>query len=183
MPFDVATGNNGQKLSPILIKMSQIHLPSAQSVIQDAKDQAREERKNVAIYFHASWCPWCRHFESLWLHSRMTQIFESAFVLAKIDCRDRHEDKSQEHRGWEPIMEDLRGSHDVDVPYLVIVTPDGEKLGDSYVPPSGYIPSNAGYPVTDAEINAFVELIERTGKGFTKEYSAVLRLFLEAELP
>jgi glutaredoxin len=153
---------------------------SAESVVRDALKQAAIEHKNVAVYFHASWCPWCKRLEKLWDSSRFGPKFSSSFVLAKIDIRERGELVKEENPGWEQEMLTLRGAPERDVPYLAILSQAGTKLVDSYRPTEGRIPGNAGYPKTPVEIDAFLALIAKAAPGFSSQDRTDLRSFFEA---
>jgi len=66
----------------------------------------------------------------------------------------------------------------MDVPYIVVLSPDGVKLGDSYRP-TGKIPGNAGFPRTTQEISAFVDLIGKTSHHFPDHDKYQLEAYFE----
>ncbi len=148
---------------------------SADAVLRDAHARAGREGKNVLVKFEASWCQWCRRLNALLKDDRFRSAFEASYVIAPITVREREEKRALENVGWESAMRRLRGAADRDVPYVAILSPKGEKLGDSYRPPQGEIPGNAGYPRTPEEIDAFVGLIRRTGRAFTAKDRVALR--------
>ena len=76
-------------------------------------------------------------------------------------------------------MREYRGSTALDVPFLAILNEGGVVVGKSFEPSSGNIPSNAGYPVTEPELEHFLDLIATNAKDFPVEYLKVLRLLLE----
>jgi thiol-disulfide isomerase/thioredoxin len=149
--------------------------PSAEQVVRRAQVRAAKEGKNVLLVFHASWCPWCRRLDVLLNDSRFKEPFAKSYVVGKITVRERSELRSMENTGWASLMRRLRGAVEQDVPYLVVLSPQGEKLGDSYRPPHGKIPGNAGFPRKDEEIDAFVGLVRRTGRAFSADERVALR--------
>ena len=38
---------------------------TADEVVKQAEADAKRQHKNLFVYFHASWCPWCRRMEKL----------------------------------------------------------------------------------------------------------------------
>ena len=143
--------------------------PSADAVLNAALTEAKKLRKNAFVDFGASWCPWCRRTEKLLEEPAFAEKFKASYVFAKITVREREDKRANENAGWEPLMVKYRKSKDRDIPYFVILDPEGKKLGDSYRPPVGDIPGNAGYPKSKEEIDAFLTLLKATGKAFNAE--------------
>lgn len=152
--------------------------PSAEEVLKMAQAQAAREGKNVFVKFEASWCPWCRRLNALLSTERFGPAFRGSYVIAPITVRERDEKRALENPGWEKTFRRVRGAPEKDVPYVAILSPKGEKLFDSYRPAEGEIPGNAGYPRTPVEVDAFVDLVRRTGRTFSAEDRVSLRGFL-----
>ena len=140
--------------------------PSARQLIIHAEHLAAKAHKNVLVDFRASWCPWCRHFDKLIETPPYKADFEKSYIYAPIVIRERDELRKLENRGWQGAMRRLRHSRKMDIPYLVILSPEGKELGDSLEPKKGAIPDNAGFPRTKKEVEAFLALLHRTGSGF-----------------
>ncbi|MGV3613990.1 MAG: thioredoxin family protein [Fimbriimonas sp.] len=157
--------------------------PTADEVLRQAQTQAAREGKNVFVKFEASWCPWCRRLNALLASDRFGPAFRASYVVAPITVREREEKRALENPGWERTFRRLRGAPEKDVPYVVVLSPKGEKLVDSYRPADGEIPGNAGYPRTAEEIDAFLDLIRRTGREFSAEDRLALRDFLRLGPP
>lgn len=151
--------------------------PSAEQVISNATVQARKEGKNVFAYFGASWCSWCRKTDALLAHPHFAAKFKDSYVVAKVTIREREEKRALENLGWEAVLARLRGTKDRDVPYYAILDGKGKKLGDGYRHEEGKVPGNGGYPQTEAEADAFVELVRRTGKAFGKQDLSRLKAY------
>jgi thiol-disulfide isomerase/thioredoxin len=148
---------------------------AAPQVVLQAQRQAARDGKNVLVFFHASWCSWCRRFDKLFASPEFKGPFEDSFVFAKVTVRERDELRRNENLGWAQLMRGLRGAAEQDVPYLAVLSPTGQKLGDSYRPAAGDIPNNGGYPTTPAEVDAFLGLIRRTGRAFSAPKRLELR--------
>ena len=165
-------------LLPLVALLAVSAPPSADQVVRQAQAQAAREGKNVFVKFEASWCRWCRRLNALLTSDRFGRAFRESYVLAPITVREREEKRVLENPGWEATFRRLRGTAEKDVPYVVILDPQGKKLFDSYRPADGEIPGNAGYPQSAREVEAFLDLIRRTGRAFTAEDRLALRDFL-----
>jgi thiol-disulfide isomerase/thioredoxin len=149
------------------LRVAQATPVKAADVVKRAETEARHQKKNVFVYFHASWCPWCKRLEKLLDDTTYGPKFRASYVIAAIDIRERGEKQKDENPGWESLMASLRGAAEQDVPYYVILSPKGQKLGDSYRVAEARIPNNAGYPQTEAEIQGFLDLLAKTASAFT----------------
>ena len=155
----------------------------AATVVRQATRRANAGSKNVFVYFHASWCSWCKRLEALFEDPRFKSKFADSYVVASITIREREEKVKLENPGWERVLRRLRQAEEKDVPYYVVLSPKGERLGGSYRGKDKEIPNNAGFPQTDEEIAAFLTLIEKTAKAFTAEDRAALKEYLEKTRP
>lgn len=143
-----------------MIALALLVAPDAPAVLRQALAQARTEKKNVLLDFRASWCPWRLRMDRL---LKADPAFARAYVVVPITVRERDSRKAEENGGWEKVMARYRGGGIQDIPYLVWIDPNGVRLADSYAK-DGPLPSNAGYPQTAAETNAFVRTLLRTGR-------------------
>ena len=137
--------------------------PTADSAFLAAKRQAAKTDRNVLVYFRASWCPWCRRMERLFERPELQTFWKKNYVIVPITMRERGDLVKTENKGWAELMRRLRGRADQDVPYLAIVSSTGRTLVGSYQA-SATIPSNAGFPATPKELNAFIKMIRQTSK-------------------
>ena len=167
----------------VVAALALVRPPSADAVIRQAQVHAKREGKNVLVKFEASWCSWCRRFNKLLDSERFGPDFRSSYVIASIRIRERDEKRVLENPGWRRTLRRLRHAPERDVPYVVILSPAGKKLGGSFKPSRGKIPDNGGYPQKPAEIATFVNLIARTGRTFSAEDRRALREFLQIKIP
>jgi len=142
--------------------------PTAQAVLSAAQAKAKAEHKNVLIDFHASWCPWCVRLDHLYEDPKFGPKFSASYVIASITVVETPAHKAEVNPGWEKLMLGYRKAPEQDIPYVVIVTPSGKVLADSYEKKGERIPNNAGFPQTDDEISAYLAQLHKTAKGFSE---------------
>ena len=155
-------------------------VPSASEVLAAAQTEAGKSNRKVLVYFHASWCPWCRKLDALLEAPGLKKAFDRSYVVARITVRERAEKKALENLGWEPVMLQYRHAAEQDVPYVVITDATGKKLAESYRGEQAKIPDNAGYPTTRVEIDRFITMIRATGRGFGAMERSYLENYLQA---
>jgi thioredoxin-related protein len=155
--------------------------PSARQVIRDAQVRAGKANKNVLVYFHASWCSWCRRFDRLFASQEFRESFQESYVIAEITVRERDDLVKNENAGWATVLKELRGTAEQDVPYLVVLSSDGDKLADTFRPEGMEIPGNAGWPRTQTEIEAFLSMLRKTGRKFSAQKRWDLKQLFRAE--
>ena len=141
----------------------------AATVLRTAQTKAKREGKNVLVLFKASWCRWCHRFDDLLADPALRPAWQRSYVVARINIRERGEQKKLENIGWEEVLKTIRGRADLDVPDMAVLDPQGTKLADSLRVGEGPIPANAGYPTRPEEIAAFVGSVGRTGRFSAEE--------------
>ncbi|MDX2065346.1 MAG: thioredoxin family protein [Fimbriimonadaceae bacterium] len=138
-------------------------VPTAPEVVNRALALAKRENRPVFLYFRASWCGWCKRTDRLLKDPALAPAFRRSYVIQPIVVRERPDRAYEENDGWANVMLRYRGRADQDVPYYVVLRPDGQVFARSQ-DPRGEIPGNGGFPRTESEMDAFVGMIRRTGK-------------------
>lgn len=64
---------------------------AAEVVIENAQKKAKAENKNVLVFFHASWCGWCKRMEKKMTLPETQRLFDDNYVLASLDVLERGE--------------------------------------------------------------------------------------------
>lgn len=123
---------------------------TAEEIIGTAAEQAKIENKNVLVFFHASWCGWCRRMEENMENEMVKDYFDSNFVKAFLTVQETPKNKNLETPGGEEILDRLGGNRQ-GLPYWVILSPDGKVLADSKV--NG---ENLGCPADEKEVAAMI---------------------------
>jgi len=132
--------------------------PSAESVVAAAVKRAKAEGKVVLIEFGASWCIWCRHFETFVHAPETASINASQYVVVNLVVQERDDKVALEHPGGRDAMFEW-GAANAGLPFYVFLDNEGRKIADSNAMPDG---ANIGFPAIKAEVEAFMMLIDRT---------------------
>ncbi len=152
----------------------------ADKVIKTAVTEAKASNKNVFVFFHASWCGWCKRLEKAINSDELKSIFDKNFVIARLDVLERGAKvDSLENPGGRDIMKKFGGEKS-GLPFYVFLDDSGKKIADSNSMPKS---SNIGYPVSDEEINTFVKVIGKSSKHLSKENIRILKKYLHDNAP
>ncbi|MEW5842458.1 MAG: thioredoxin family protein [Bacteroidota bacterium] len=152
----------------------------ANDVLQSAYKEAKSTDKNVFLFFHASWCSWCKRLEKAMQSPELKKIFEDNYVITHLDVLERKEKIDElENPGGREIMAKLGGEKS-GLPFYVFLNDTGKKLADSNVMPKD---QNIGYPGSDDEIAAFVKLLKLSAKHISEEQLTTIIDYLKKNAP
>ncbi|MCL4547739.1 MAG: thioredoxin family protein [Bacteroidetes bacterium] len=152
----------------------------ANDVLQSAYKEAKSSDKNVFLFFHASWCGWCKRLEKAIQSPELKKIFEDNYVITHLDVLERKEKIDElENPGGREIMAKLGGEKS-GIPFYVFLDDSGKKLADSNVMPEN---QNIGYPGSEEEIQAFGKLLKISAKHMNEEQFASVLDYLRKNAP
>ena len=146
----------------------------AETVIANAQKKAKAENKNVMVFFHASWCGWCKLMEKKMNVPDTKSLFDDNYVLASLDVQERSEKEKLENPGGEEWM-DKYGGKNAGLPYFVFINSKGEVLDNSLNDQK----ENLGCPSTAEEIAAFTAKLKKTSKLTDTELETIKKVFSE----
>ena len=92
----------------------------AETVIAHAQKKAKAENKNVMVFFHASWCSWCKLMEKKMNVSETKDLVDSNYVLASLDVLENGEKEKLENPDGEEWMAKY-GGKDAGLPYFCLL--------------------------------------------------------------
>lgn len=153
--------------------------PSAESAVAEAVKTARTSDRAVLIEFGASWCTWCRNFETFVNAPDTAPIISKHFVVLNLIVRERDEKVALEHAGGNALM-DAWGGAKSGLPFYVFLDGAGVKIADSNAMPDG---GNIGFPAVPAEIAAFTGLITKAAPKMTDAERLALQSYLTRVMP
>lgn len=144
----------------------------ADIVLNKALKEAKAEKKNVLLMFHASWCKWCKMMEKNMDLPEAKPIFNKRFVTAYVDVQERGEKKSLENPGGQELMNKYKGEN-AGLPFWVIINPKGEVLTNSFNEKD----ENLGSPATPEEVTLFVTKLGKASKLNKEETQIIHNVF------
>lgn len=151
------------KILIFLLAFGFIHHFSAQekaeTVIAKAQKKAKAENKNVMVFFHASWCSWCRLMDKKMNLPETKNLFENNYVFASLDVLERGEKEKLENPNGEKMMAEY-GGRDAGLPFFVFLDSTGKVLDTSL----NDLKENLGCPSTPEEITAFIAKLKKTSR-------------------
>ncbi|WP_374463854.1 thioredoxin family protein [Chryseobacterium sp.] len=146
----------------------------ADVVVNKAFTEAKANKKNVLLVFHASWCKWCKMMEKNMDLPETKPIFDKRFVTAYVDVQERGDKKSLENPGGQELMKKYKGEN-AGLPFWLILNPKGEVLADSFDAKG----ENLGSPATPEEVTAFIAKIEKSSKLSKEEAQTIEKVFVK----
>jgi len=141
-------------------------------IFSNALKEAKAQKKNVLLVFHASWCKWCHVMQKNMNLPETKPIFEDKFVTAYIDVQERGEKKKLENPVGQLLMNTYKGEN-AGLPFWLILNPHGEVLADSF-DKNG---DNLGCPSTEEEVAEFVSKLNKVSKINKNQLETIQKVF------
>lgn len=85
-------------IAALLLFQLSIAQEKADIELNKALKEAKAQKKNVLLVFHASWCGWCKLMEKNMNLPETKPIFEKKFVTTYIDVQEKRRKKKLETR-------------------------------------------------------------------------------------
>lgn len=140
---------------------------STDIILKKAYTQAKKEKKNVLVMFHASWCGWCKRMDKT-INDEVCKVhFDKNYVIVHLDVLERGEKEALENAGAEEFM-NKNGGEGQGLPYWIVLDNKGTLLADSKMRPEGADLSssgqNTGCPASEEEVKHLVAILKKTSK-------------------
>jgi thiol:disulfide interchange protein len=131
--------------------------PAATQLVDAAVATAKASRKNVLVYFSASWCGWCHRFATFLDSPDAGELMRDNFVVVQLDALESGEKVARENPGAREMLTAMSGGANTGIPFYFVLDDSGKKIGDSLIMPGH---RNVGHPAQPDEVVAFVKQLE-----------------------
>ena len=164
-----------------LISFSNAQKPgTAEEILQASYEKANKENKNILLIFHASWCGWCKKMDASINDKSCKKFFNDNYIITHLTVDESAENKKLENPGAEELKIKFHGQQ-AGLPFFVVLSPNGELLGDSFIRKDGQdldTPGdNMGCPAATEEVAAFCELLRKTSRLNEKQIEIIATRF------
>ncbi|MEY8759700.1 thioredoxin family protein [Chryseobacterium tongliaoense] len=148
----------------------------ADVVLNKAVTEAKAQKKNILLVFHASWCQWCKLMEKNMNLPETKPIFDKYFVTTYLDVQERGEKKSLENPGGQEMMNKFKGEK-AGLPFWLILNSNGDPLMNSFDEKG----ENLGCPSTPQEVASFLGKLEKSAKLTNEELQTIQKVFVKKD--
>ncbi len=152
-------------------------------VLNQAFKLAGQEKKNVLILFHASWCVWCHRMDTSMNDKNCRDFFEKNYVIRHLVIEESAGNKNLENPGGQELLEKYHGKN-VGIPFWLVFNSKGVLLADSKMRKPGEGPEggiNIGCPASESEVNYFLEVLKKTTTFNQEQLEKIRKRFRENE--
>lgn len=146
---------------------------SADKILEKAFAQAKKEKKNVFVMYHASWCKWCKKMESNMETEAVKPFFDKNYVTTFLVVQESKANKNLENPGAEDILKKYKADNS-GIPFWQIYDADGNLLADSFNAKG----ENLGCPATVEEVAEFTDKLKKTSKLSEKDRKKIEEAFV-----
>jgi thiol-disulfide isomerase/thioredoxin len=152
--------------------------PPATAAMDQAKAAAKGSQRVVLAIFHASWCGWCKKFDSFLDSTDVGPIAEKYFVRAYVTVQEREEKVALNTPGGEELLVSLGGPKDSGLPFFAFVDSGGGLIVNSMRPGENGKFENIGHPVQPEEVDWFMIMLAKAVPAMTPDEAATLEKYL-----
>jgi thioredoxin-related protein len=156
----------------LLITTISFSQKTADTILEEAYEQATLEDKNVLVIFHASWCSWCKKMDQNLQDERIKSMIEANYVITHLTVNESKDKKHLETPGGGSFLKRYNGAK-AGLPFWLIFDKNKSLLGNSY----GSDGKNMGSPSTKKEVEDFKETLKKSSKLTDEELDIIGEVF------
>ena len=150
-------------LIPVIMLLFSQAILSQERIVEEYPEifvRATEERKSVFFIFSHERCGWCRVFDNYHASPEVSEILNKDYLFLTIDITES-----------EPAKELWEHYNFMGVPAWMIFSSKKELLSDGRLENGEQI----GYPLEQAGMDVYIDVIRRTSRHINKKQLLVLR--------
>jgi thiol-disulfide isomerase/thioredoxin len=157
---------------------------SADEILKGACQRAGNEKKNVFVMFHASWCAWCHKMDTALYDPVCRKFFADNYIIEHLTVYESKGKENLENPGALALLTKYKGN-DIGTPYWMIFDKNGNLLADSRMkagidfdgPPG----DNVGCPASEEEVNYFISVLKKTSSLNANQLEVIKKRFRQNE--
>lgn len=156
---------------------------TAAAILQEAKQVATKENKNILILFTASWCGWCHKMDKSIDDPSCKSFFNDNYVIRHIVVDETKEKKHLENPGGGEMKKQYHGEG-LGIPFWLVFDKEGQLIADSKIRKEGEgheKGENTGCPATEEEVNHFISVLKKTSRMTDAQLEIVKKRFRRNE--
>jgi hypothetical protein len=162
------------------ISFAQTTMPTTETVLKQAYNQAAKENKKVLLIFHASWCGWCKKMEASLNDPTCKKMFDDNYVITRLDVLEQPAKADLENPGSLDQLKKYKGEKS-GLPFWVVLDAKGTLLADSQIRPKGAslnTPGESmGCPAETSEVAYFAQILKATSKLNDEQLAVISKRF------
>jgi len=154
-------------------------VPSADAIMKEAYRIAANEKKNVLVMFHASWCGWCHKMDTSMNDPSCKKFFDDNYVIRHLVVDELKTKKDLENPGADEFRKKYFGDGH-GIPFWLVFDKEGKLLADSKMRAEGDGPEkgqNTGCPATEEEVAYFIGVLKKTSRLNEAELAIIQKRF------
>jgi thioredoxin-related protein len=148
----------------------------ADAILAAAYKQAGEQHKNVFVIFHASWCGWCKKMDTSINNRACKKMFDDNYVIVHLAVHESNDKKKEENPGAADILKKYHAFEE-GVPFWLVYDKNAKLLATSLMKSAEGKEANIGCPASEAEVAAFINILQTTSSLSNKELSVIATVF------
>ena len=149
--------------------------PSADEIMAKAIKQAKKEKKDIFLMFHASWCGWCKRMDAAMKDDSCKDYFDNNFITIHMVVKESAANKNLENPGAAEFLAKYKGDKS-GIPFWLIFDKKGEMIADCFMGEEGST-SIIGCPASEEEVKLFIERLKVAGPVTADEEKAITARF------
>ncbi len=147
-------------------------LKPATQLLDNAYKVASSENKKVFVFFHASWCGWCKKMDKQIKDAEVANSFNKNYVFVHLDVNEPDNKKDLENPGADTYLKQFGGDK-AGMPFWLVLDTDKKVITDSFINNE-----NLGCPSSADEVSEFLVKLQATSKLNANELATISEVFL-----